>query len=89
MKTLTFAAIAFVVSATYSPSANRQGMKELEPSLRMFHTVSTPMPDFRRAAFYQAFPDSRGTLITGMGNSGWIKGWFLQMVPMRPRRYGS
>ena len=74
-----------MVSTTYAPSAKGQGAKELEPSLRMFHTVSTPMPDFRRAAFYQAFPDSQGGSDQGMGNSGWIKGWFLQMEPMRPR----
>jgi hypothetical protein len=86
MKTVPLTSIAFVVVSTlYSPSANGQGAKEFEPSLRILHTVSTPMPDFRRVTFYQAVPDAQGMLIKGTGNSGWIRGWFLQMEPVGPR----
>jgi hypothetical protein len=85
MKTLTLAVIALVVSTTYSPSAKGQAAKELEPSLRMFHPVSTPMPNFKRASFYDAFPDLHGNLIKGTFNSGWVRAWVLHMEPMGPR----
>lgn len=81
MKTTTLTAIALVASTTYSSTLGPVA-KELEPSLRILGTVSTPMPDFRRVTFYQAFPDSQGNLVTGMGNSAWIKGWFSQMRPL-------
>lgn len=67
MKAVTLAAIGLAVSTTYSRSAQGQAAKELERSLRMFHVLSTPMPDFHRAAFDEVFPDLRGTLIIDSG----------------------
>jgi hypothetical protein len=85
MKTVTLTAIALAVSATYLPPTEAQAPKELEPSLRIFTLVSTPMPDFHKAAFYEVFPDSGGNLIKGIGNSGWVREWRLKMEPVGPR----
>src|SRR5688500_17325447 len=81
IKLLTPIAIALAV-LTASPDAEQQVAKELEPSLTSFKAVSTSMPDFRGVTFYQAFPDSRGSLVQGIGHSNAVRGWFYQMNQM-------
>lgn len=85
MKTFTPTTLALLITVTASPHAEQRLAKELEPSLAILETVSTPMPDFRGVPFYTAFPDSQGRLVDGMGHSAPVRGWFRQMEPIIPR----
>jgi hypothetical protein len=84
MKTVALTVIALVASTTYAITQGRT-TRDLEPSLRIFDTVPTPMPKLRDVTFYQALPNSQGALVMGMGNSAWVKGWFSQMRQLTPK----
>jgi hypothetical protein len=85
MKIVCLMAMSLAVGVSHAPRAERQVPKELEPSLRFLQGVSSPMPDFRKAVFYLAVPDSQGNLVAGIGHSDFVKGWFRQMEPMVPK----
>ncbi|HEX6975609.1 MAG TPA: hypothetical protein VF147_14490 [Vicinamibacterales bacterium] len=82
MKTIIVPAVALLTVLTASPRADQQVARELQPSLDILKTVSTPMPDFHGVKYYQAMPDSGGDLSNGIGHSDWVRGWFRQMDPM-------
>jgi hypothetical protein len=89
MKAIRWMALSMVVGLTCEGHAQTPIPTELDPSLKFLQTVTTPMPSFRGVKFYEAFPDSRGNLVRGMGHSSWVRGWFFQMEPMVPKYVSS
>jgi hypothetical protein len=85
MKVIRWMAMSVMVSLTCPGIGESQIPRELEPSLKTFQVVSTPMPEFRRVVYYTAFPDSGGDLVRGIGHSSWVRAWFPQMEPMVPK----
>ena len=85
MKVIGWTALSMVVALTCGGHAQGPIPKDLEPSLKFLQTVTTPMPSFRGVTFYEAFPDSQGRLVKGMGHSSWVRGWFYQMDPLVPK----
>lgn len=85
MRRIRFVALAIVVGLTLEGRAEGPIAKDLEPSLTFLRTVTTPMPSFRNVTFYEAFPDSQGSLVRGTGHSSWVRGWFMQMDQVVPK----
>ena len=85
MKMIRWLTLAMVMSVTLVGRADAPIPKDLQPSLTFLQTVTTPMPSFRGVVYYEAFPDSQGDLVRGMGHSSWVRGWFHQMNQVVPR----
>lgn len=85
MKTITLCTVTVFAILSSSPGAERQVAQELRPSLAIFETVHTPMPDFHGVPFYEAYPDSQGRVVAGIGHSSFVRGWFRQMEPVAPK----
>src|SRR5712692_9714072 len=88
MKVGMLAAMCLLTGASivYPAITSGQIDKDLEPTLRVLVRVSTPIPSLLEppVPFYTAFPDPRGDLIDGTGNSTFVRGWFRQMRQVIP-----